>query len=79
MTMPDEDLSPLEPPEALIGIPVTAVAAGYEVVKMPCVNPAFSPILDIAGYEGLGWNVRVRDAFGTIVFSVLLKGVEPDG
>lgn len=73
--LPDDDLTPLEPPSAVIGIPVTAVASGREVVPLPCVNPALSPTLDVVGFPGQGWNVRVKDACGTLVFSLMLEGL----
>jgi hypothetical protein len=74
-SLPDEDKAPLEPPEALIPISPRAVAAGRGVLALPCVNPALSPTLDVVGLPGLGWHICVKDAFGTLVFSVLLKGM----
>ena len=82
-SLPDEDLEPLEPPGALIDISPEAVASGRVVVALPCVNMALSPTLDVVGFpltDGQfgGWYVRVRDAFGTNLFSVMLKGIERD-
>ena len=76
--LPDEDQEPLEPPEALIDISPEAVAPGRAVIAMPSVNMALSPTLDVVGFpltDGQfgGWYIRVRDAFGTNVFSVMLK------
>jgi hypothetical protein len=72
----DEDLEPLEPPEALIDISTGVIASGREVVAMPCINPALSPTLDVIGLPGMGWNIRVVDTFGTLIFSVMLKGID---
>jgi hypothetical protein len=74
MSLPDDDLAPLESPEVFIDISPEAVASGRAVCVVPCTNPALSPTLDVIGLPGIGWEVRVRDAFGTVVFSVLLKG-----
>jgi hypothetical protein len=76
--LPDEDQEPLEPPEALIPISPDVVADGRGVVALPCTNPRLSPTLDVCGFPGIGWYVRVQDAFGTVVFSVMLKGMRPD-
>lgn len=75
MSLPDDDLEPLEPPATTIGIPMDAIALGREVIAMPCANPALSPTLDVIGFPGLGWNVRVKDAYGTLVFSLMLEGI----
>lgn len=79
-SLPDADLEPLEPPEALIDISPESVASGRVVVALPCVNMALSPTLDVVGFpltDGHfgGWYVRVRDAYGTNLFSVMLKGL----
>lgn len=82
--LPDEDQAPLEPPESLLPISPEVVAAGRRVVDLPCTNPALSPTLDVIGFpltDGSfgGWYLRVTDAFGTNVWSVMLKGMMPDG
>ena len=75
-SLPDEDQAPLMPPEAFVPILGGTVAEGRGVLAMPSINPALSPTLDVVGLPGVGWHVRVLDPFGTLVFSVLLKGVD---
>lgn len=75
-SLPDDDLEPLEPPEAFIDISPEVIAAGRAVCVVPCTNPAHSPTLDVIGYLGIGWNIRVKDGYGTLMFSVLFKGIE---
>lgn len=74
-SLPDEDLESLETPEAWIDISPDVVARGREVVALPCTNPALSGTLDVVGFPGTGWLVRVLDPFGTVVFIVMLKGL----
>ena len=76
--LPDEDQAPLEPPSSLLPIAMSAIAAGREVVALPCVNPALSPTLDVVGMPGMGWYLRVTDGLGTLVWSVMLEGVTAD-
>jgi hypothetical protein len=75
-SLPDDDLEPLEPPEAFIDISPEVIADGRAVCVVPCITPALSPTLDVIGFPGSGWMIRVKDGFGTVVFSVLLKGIE---
>jgi hypothetical protein len=74
--LPEEDKAPLEPPTTLIALSRESAASGMQVIVMPCVNPMLSPLLQLSGIRGKGWYIRVVDAFGTIVWSIMLEGIE---
>ena len=74
--LPDEDQAPLLPPSTVIGIWKGAAADGREVVALPWSNPRLSGTLDVIGLAGQGWYLRVTDACGTVVWSILLEGLD---
>lgn len=74
--LPDEDQEPLEPPTALIGLWKGSMVDGRQVVAMPAANPRLGPTLDVIGFGGHGWYLRVKDALGTVVWSIMLEGLD---
>jgi hypothetical protein len=63
---------------AFIPLHPASAAPGTAVAVMPSVNPSLSPILHVVGFPGRGWYISVKDAYGTVVFSVMLEGM-PEG
>ncbi len=53
------------------------VAEGKSAVVLPCTNPALAPVLDVTGFPGRGgWLVRISDAAGAVLCSIMITGME---
>ncbi len=68
-----------------VSVPVSryVVGEGKVAVVLPCKNPALAPLLDVTGFPADGphhggWLIRVSDAFGTVLWSVMIDGTESD-
>ena len=76
--LPDDDFPPIEPPSAIIGLPKTTVASGRQVVALPGTHAPLSPTLDVIGFPGYGYYIRVTDPAHTVVWSIVLECIDPD-
>lgn len=57
-----------------VDISCVVIADGREVISLPCVNPHLAPTLDVVGFAGSQWLIRITDAMGTVVWTKIIVG-----
>lgn len=74
--LPYEDQPAAMPPSETIGVRKGAAADGRVVMAMPCSNPHLGSTLDVIGFAGHGWLLRMIDPYGTLLWSLMLEGLD---